>query len=95
MPFQSLGTRDADPEPKLLEPEPFPVAGIGTGGIFYPEPESQREPICSPDPGPVQMCKIFLMAGLKTRSRTFFLELELEPLGRPFWLGPELVMEPL
>ena len=53
---------------KLQEPEPFAVAGPGTGGIFYLERESQRELICSPDPGSVRV----------------ELELELELQGRSF-----------
>ena len=67
---------DAEPEPRLREPGHFAVAGSGAAGIFYPEPEAEREPVFSQDPGSAQgMCKIFRVAGLWSRN---LLELELE-----------------
>ena len=71
------------------------MAGPGTVGIFYLEPWSEREPIYSPYPGPAQMCKIVSMVGLRPAAGSFFLELELVSLGRPVWLEPEMVLEPL
>ena len=57
------------------EPEPFPVAGpeAARPSIIYPEPESEREPICSRYPGSARkLCKIFPVAGLGSRSQTIF-----------------------
>ena len=76
-----------EPEPKLPEPEPLPVAGTGAARIFYPKPESEREPISFPDlKSTPELCSFFSQwQEFGAGAWQFFLELGLETLGQFAW----------
>ena len=74
MPFSYLGTRDAEPEPKLPQPEPFLTAGPGVARLFIPGwSRSGGRYRYSPDPVSAQeLCKSFPVSRSCSQSRTGF-----------------------
>ena len=80
-------------EPRLPEPEPFPSAGPGAAGIFYPETESGWDLIYSPDPeSSVELRKISPAAGIWSWGWTILPGAEVRDT-ETFCLVPQLIPE--